>query len=241
MELLFRQLRADEMERPPTQRDQFDNDDVELVDALVREAIQNSLDANDSEQSRTVRVCFNVKQFNGSELSQVLDFVKADDLNPHLSAVGLAKLDESAEFSALTVEDFGTTGLTGSWDGLDQGPFSDFWRRMGLSHKKGQALGRWGLGKLVFSSSSRTRVFLGLTIRHDDREQLLMGQTVLTHHALSDGKRLDSHAFYAIRGDENLQLPERSPDAITEFKRLFALQRNDEPGLSIVVPALRDN
>lgn len=241
MELIFRQLRADEMERPPTQRDQFDNDDVELVDALVRESIQNSLDAKDSTQSPTVRVCFNIKQFNDEELSQVLSLVKAEQLSLHLSAVNLPRLDSSTEFSALTVEDFGTTGLTGSWDGLDQGPFSDFWRRMGLSHKKGQALGRWGLGKLVFSSSSRARVFLGLTVRHDDGAELLMGQTVLTHHALPDGKRLDSHAFYAVRGPEDFQLPERSFEAIAAFKKLFDLQRKNEPGLSIVVPALRDH
>jgi hypothetical protein len=241
MELLFRQLPANEMERPPTQRDQFDNDDVELVDALVRESIQNSLDANDDAQSGGVRVCFNIKQFSGKERGRVLDFLKAEQLNFHLRAVGLQPLDESVDFSVLTVEDFGTTGLTGSWEGLDQEPFCDFWRRMGLSHKKGQALGRWGLGKLVFSSSSQARVFLGLTVRNDDGEELLMGQTVLTHHALSDGTRLDSHAFYAVRGDEDFQLPERSAEAIAEFKELFALQRTYEPGLSIVVPALRDN
>ncbi len=241
MELLFRQLPANEMERPPTQRDQFDNDDVELVDALVRESIQNSLDANDDAQSGAVRVRFNIKRFIGKELGRVLDFLKTEQLNFHLRAVGLQPLDESVDFSALTVEDFGTTGLIGSWDGLDQEPFCDFWRRMGLSHKKGQALGRWGLGKLVFSSSSRARVFLGLTVRSNDGEELLMGQTVLTHHTLSDGTRLDSHAFYAVRGAEDFQLPERSAEAITEFKELFALQRTEEPGLSIVVPALRDN
>ena len=43
MELIFRRQRGGEMDRPPTQRDQFNNDDVELVDALVREALQNSL------------------------------------------------------------------------------------------------------------------------------------------------------------------------------------------------------
>lgn len=241
MELLFRQLPANEMERPPTQRDQFDNDDVELVDALVRESIQNSLDANDDEQSNVVRVCFNIKQLSGEKLGRVLEFLRAEQLNFHLSAVGLPPLDEPVNFSVLTVEDFGTTGLLGSWDGLDQEPFCDFWRRMGLSHKKGQALGRWGLGKLVFSSSSRARVFLGLTVRSNDGEELLMGQTVLTHHTLSDGTRLDSHAFYAVRGPEDFQLPERSAEALAEFKELFALQRTDESGLSIVVPALRDN
>ncbi|MGB3461853.1 MAG: hypothetical protein WBA33_07810 [Rhodanobacter lindaniclasticus] len=241
MELLFRQLPDNEMERPPTQRDQFDNDDVELVDALVRESIQNSLDANDRSQSRSVRVCFNIKKFDGKELEDVLSLIKAEDLNPHLAATGLAPLDESAEQFVLTVEDFGTTGLTGCWDAWDQKPFCDFWRRMGRSHKGGQSLGRWGLGKLVFSSSSRARVFLGLTVRHDDGEALLMGQAVLTHHTLPDGTRLDSHAFYAVEGAKGFQLPESSLQMIENFRSLFGLQRTTEPGLSIVVPALREN
>lgn len=241
MEILFRQLPDNEMERPPTQRDQFDNDDVELVDALVRESIQNSLDANDRLQSVSVRVCFNIKKFDGKELEDLLRFIKVEDLNPHLAATGLPELDKLVEQLVLTVEDFGTTGLTGCWDAWDQKPFCDFWRRMGRSHKGGQSLGRWGLGKLVFSISSRARVFLGLTVRHNDGETLLMGQAVLTHHTLPDGTRLDSHAFYAVEGAEGFQLPERSPHVIAEFKRIFGLQRTDEPGLSIVVPALRQN
>ena len=41
----FRTLGADEVETEPTQRDQFNNDEVGLADALVRESIQNSTDA----------------------------------------------------------------------------------------------------------------------------------------------------------------------------------------------------
>lgn len=241
MELLFRQLPDNEMERPPTQRDQFDNDDVELVDALVREAIQNSLDANDGERAKTVRVCFDIKRFDGEQRSQVCKLLRAEQLNRHLLATSLPELNDSGDLLALTVEDFGTTGLTGQWDRWDEKPFCDFWRRMGRSHKSGQSLGRWGLGKLVFSSSSKARVFLGLTVRHDDAQALLMGQAVLTHHTLPDGTRLDSHAFYAVKGRESFQLPERKPDAIKAFKELFGLRRSDEAGLSIVVPALRDN
>lgn len=244
MELIFRPLPANEMERPPTQRDQFNNDDVELVDALVRETIQNSLDAKDRNASKPVRVCFNIKQFSGAEQKEVLSLLSAAELNEHLVATGLTKIDASTEMSVLTVEDFGTTGLVGRWDDWDDEPFCDFWRRMGRSHKGGQSLGRWGLGKLVFSSASRARVFLGLTVRNDDGEALLMGQAVLTHHKMPDGSRLDSHAFYAVcgkLGGENFQIPERCGEVLESFKKLFSLKRNDEPGLSIVVPALRDN
>jgi len=240
MELLFRPLPANEMERPPTQRDQFDNDDVELVDALVREAIQNSLDANDREQSEIVRVCFDIRRFDDAERAEVLRLLRAEQLNRHLVAISLPEIDEGDDLLTLTVEDFGTKGLTGRWDGRDEMPFCDFWRRMGMSHKSGQFLGRWGLGKLVFSSSSKARVFFGLTVRHDDAEELLMGQAVLTHHML-DEALLDSHAFYAVRGEDDYQLPEREPKAIDDFKRLFGLRRLSEPGLSVVVPALRDN
>lgn len=244
MELLFRSLPANEMERPPTQRDQFDNDEVELADALVRESIQNSLDAHDNAESQSVRVCFNIKEFKPEERAQVLRLLDAEQLNEHLALTGLPTLDPAENMSALTIEDFGTTGLVGRWDDWDEKPFCDFWRRMGRSHKGGQSLGRWGLGKLVFSSTSRARIFLGLTVRNDDAKALLMGQAVLTHHKMPDGSRLDSHAFYAVRGklrEEMFQVPERSPDEIKSFKTLFGLMRADEPGLSIVVPALRDN
>ena len=65
----------------------------------------------------------------------------------------------------LVIEDFGTTGLRGAWDRKDDQGFSDFWRRIGRSHKRGQQGGRWGLGKLVFSGASRVRSFFGLTIQ----------------------------------------------------------------------------
>jgi hypothetical protein len=244
MELIFRSLPAGEMERPPTQRDQFDNDDVQLVDALVRESIQNSLDANDKAASKSVRVCFNIKEFGAGELAEVHELIDVATLNTHLALSEMPTLDVNAPMRVLTVEDFGTSGLTGSWSDWDDSPFCDFWRRMGRSHKGGQSLGRWGLGKLVFSSASSARIFLGLTVRKNDAESLLMGQAVLTHHKMPDGARKDSHGFYAAQGTlhgEPFQIPERNPEIVEKFKVVFGLKRATEPGLSVVVPALRDS
>ena len=42
----------------------------------------------------------------------------------------------------------------GAIDLKDNGQFCGFWRQFGRSNKKGSSGGRWGLGKLVFSSSS---------------------------------------------------------------------------------------
>lgn len=240
MELRFRIPAVDEMERPPTQRDQFDNDDVELVDALVRESIQNSLDARSESVPGPVRVCFRISELTGEKLAQANEIIQPENLNKHLNACDLPSINNSEPLRVLVVEDFGTTGLTGSWNSMDEMPFSDFWRRMGRSHKSGQALGRWGLGKLVFSSSSKGRVFLGLTVRAGDAARLLMGQAVLTTHQLKDGTRQDSHGFYAEPG-VGIQLPVRDAVVIEKFCKAFDIERKNDCGLSIVIPYIRDN
>ena len=236
MELIFRRLHAAEMERPPTQRDQFNNDDVELADALVREALQNCLDA--AQNGGVVQVRFALHDATEAEVATLRRYLDLDQLRSRLAACSL--LPEALDFErpkVLAIEDFGTTGLTGSWDSWDKQPFCDFWRRMGLSHKGGKSLGRWGLGKLVFSSSSQARVFFGLTVRADDPQlSLLMGQAVLTTHELDGAKRFDSHGFYAVAGDDEIQLPLTNSVEVAEFREACRLTRTNEPGLSIVVP-----
>ena len=205
MQLSFRRLSDGEMDRPPTQRDQFNNDDVELVDALVRESLQNSLDAADDE---IVRVRFSLHRPDDAGRAALLAQLDLEQLCMRLRACA-TDLDSIAfpDPKLLVIEDFGTTGLTGSWTSMDKGPFSDFWRRMGKSHKSGKSLGRWGLGKLVFSSSSEVRIFFGLTVRKADPElPLLMGQAVLTTHDF-DEQRFDSHGFFCRMSETGMQLP----------------------------------
>lgn len=234
MQLRFRQLGDGEMDRDPTQRDQFNNEEVVLVDALVRESLQNSLDAAAGE---IVRVRFSLHRPDGAgrerllaqfELEQLCKRLRACAIDPDSIALADPKL--------LVIEDFGTTGLTGSWNSMDKEPFSDFWRRMGKSHKAGRSLGRWGLGKLVFSSSSEARIFFGLTVRETDPERpLLMGQAVLTTHELG-GERFDSHGFYCELSETGMQLPITDVDEVRRFAAACGVYRTHEPGLSIIVP-----
>lgn len=234
MQLSFRRLSDGEMDRPPTQRDQFNNDDVELVDALVRESLQNSLDAAAEE---TVRVRFSLHKPDDASKQTLLARLDLDELRKRLSACAIDPNSISlADPKLLVIEDFGTTGLTGSWNSMDKEPFSDFWRRMGKSHKAGKSLGRWGLGKLVFSSSSEARVFFGLTVRNTDPElRLLMGQAVLTTHDFGT-HRFDSHGFFCELSESGMQLPVTKADAVNEFAAACGVSRSHEPGLSIIVP-----
>lgn len=169
------------------------------------------------------------KRFNIDQLAKRLS---ACSINPE--SINLAKP------KLLVIEDFGTTGLTGSWNSVDDNPFCDFWRRMGKSHKGEKSLGRWGLGKLVFSSSSKARIFFGLTVRQSDPTSLLMGQAVLTNHVL-DNTRFDSHGFFCKVGKDQIQLPIIEKEDIDSFKSVCGINRSDrDAGLSIVVPYILD-
>ncbi|MEN8877609.1 MAG: hypothetical protein ABF338_10280 [Hyphomonas sp.] len=158
----------------------------------------------------------------------------------HARSSGL-ELDEIdfAQPYALVVEDFGTWGLTGCTHSVDDGNFSDFWRRHGKSHKTGTSRGRWGLGKLVYSSSSMVGAFFGFTVRDGDPKRYLMGQTVLdlrTH----EGKEYPPHAFFSeIEGEDiesQLPVPTNDEAYIKEFVAQFKLSRKTESGLSVVIP-----
>ena len=234
MEWLFRQMPKNEVERDVTQRGQFDTDDARIEATLIREAHQNSLDARVKGENGPVRTRITLFQPSGKEEYFETLF---SGLVPHLEAsdIDLSNIDFRKP-TFLVIEDFGTTGLTGKWDAWDTTPFTDFWRREGRSHKSGTSNGRWGLGKLVFSSASKIRTFFGLTIRHDDPDQpLLMGEAVLTTHPLGD-KKFVPYGFFANEDPDLLQLPETNLSDIGNFCAASGITRTSQPGFSVAIP-----
>jgi hypothetical protein len=229
----FIELEDGEVEQEPTQRDQFNNDDVELAAALVRESIQNSTDAPSG--SGPVKVRYAIHNLSDSKAKRLKALF--DTLMPHLDACGVSTaplLDDPAR--VLVIEDFNTFGLTGATDHLDESNFRNFWRRHGKSGKTGKAGGRWGLGKLVYSSASRISCFFGLTLRAGDTAPLLMGQAVLGTHELIEARH-PPHGFWfqdaTMRG---LQLPVSDPAIVGPFADLVGFARTAETGLSLMIP-----
>ena len=138
------------------------------------------------------------------------------------------------------IEDFGTCGLTGSTTEKDTDNFSDFWRRHGKSHKTGKSRGRWGLGKLVYSTTSQIGVFFGVTRRSSDDLPKLMGQTVLNLREVG-GRRYPPHAFFADIANPDdtysrIPVPIQDISFLKEFMKNFRLDRHTESGLSVVIP-----
>jgi len=225
------------VEQGLTQRDQFNNEEVSLGDALVREVIQNSSDATSDNQPVDVRFSFNI--LSGARAQELRALFS--DLRSHLAAcqMDLTPLDQT-EIRVLVIEDFNTTGLTGAYDSLDEGHFRNFWRRHGRSSKGGSSGGRWGLGKLVFSSSSDVRAFFGLTVRNDGRGPLLMGQAVLANHEVN-GVRYPAHGFwFQNRTAAGLQLPVTDPANVRRLCTCLGITRTTEPGFSVAIPWIHE-
>ena len=223
-----------------TQRDQFNNDDVDLAEALVREVIQNSSDAEDK-SGQPVKVRFALTTITGVQAKWFSEQFEA--LRKHLDACGVDSAPLSdASIRILSIEDFNTRGLSGAFDEVDNDNFDRFWRSVGESAKSGKSGGRWGLGKLVYSSSSKLRAFFGLTLREGDIGSALMGQAVLKNHRL--GKKLHpAHGFWFERRDEEtrLQIPVTGQSDVEAFAKLTGLSRSGQCGLSLVIPWLLES
>ena len=235
----FQVLSPAQVETEITQRDQFSNDNVTLNETIVRETIQNSLDAYE-ESTKQVKVTFRwLDKTNGLKQDYFKSLLEEQTIHAQAAGIDLKEIDFSSP-RALVIEDFGTKGLTGEIKTKDNQNFSDFWRRHGKSHKSGKSRGRWGLGKLVYSTTSQLGVFFGLTVRSGDPTPHLMGQSVLNLYELG-GKQYLPHSFFADQSHpndiyQNIPVPIVSRQLVSEFQEQFQLDRTSQSGLSIVIP-----
>lgn len=221
----------------------------DLVDALVREAIQNSLDARRGSSRVRVKFTFGT---GAAALPAEAAREYFRGLREHLTQVGgslqaaLPQANEPVPY--LLIEDFGTRGLTGD-PSIDpeleptnetKNDFFYFWRNVGRSNKGEVDRGRWGLGKAVFSVASRIRTIFGLTRRADDARSLLLGQSVLKTHIVNGVRRYPYGFFAHYLKKDGLPLPIEDPLLLERFFDDFRLGRT-EPGLSVIVPYYRDD
>jgi hypothetical protein len=239
----FREMMKGEMNADPVHGEFFSTEALDsLAAALVREFIQNALDARQGVDP--VRVRFVLGKTDADSTSPYVDglrgHVQAKD-----SGVKKEVLPDADEpMSFLGIEDFGTRGLRGdpTHDDEDIGAsaghrndFYYFWRNLGRSGKGEAERGRWGLGHTVFAAASRMNSFLGLTVRDDDGRKLLMGQSVLKIHRV-DGKKYSPYGWFGLGGEQSFVLPVESPALTDHFCEDFMLDRSASPGLSVVIP-----
>jgi len=224
----------------------------DAVSALIREDIQNRLDAKSKQgEQSSVKVCYNL-----SAKGESLDREQADkwlaELEPHLNAPKtLEELGAQSPFRVdrkmpyLVIEGFNTTGLKGDSletkdpvESSDRNDFYWFIRNVGRTRKKVGDRGRWGLGKIVYPASSDVRSFFCYSVREGDCRPTLVGRSVLAIHAIN-GSEYVSEGYFAKFESENPEfaVPEESGQEIEQFVKDFNIQRSSsDPGVSLVVP-----
>lgn len=250
MQWHFSEKRPSDKTRDPIAGEFFSSDAIKNAgEALVREGIQNSLDARlNREGLARVRIYLSGER---GALSAADMGRWTKDAWPHLQAArnGLQPGAVSPTMSCdyLVFEDFGTTGLVGDPEAIEpiegeNNAFFYFFRAEGKTEKSGDDRGRWGIGKQVFPRSSRAQMYFGYT--ETELGSLLMGGCVLKHHK-AQGTMYKPDGYFGIqrevRGDQ-LTVPARDLAVIESFRRDFNLRRSPgERGLSIVVPWLDEN
>lgn len=249
----FRAMGKAEINLDPIQGEFFTSQDI--ADRLVRETLQNSLDAAIS-NGNPVTVRFTLRNNASSNVARSGTYFSG--LRPHLehsldvNAPGRDELDDvsgQSTFSYLLIEDFNTKGLTGDvqqYEDLSDASASDdnhfYWfvRNVGRSGKRGLEGGSWGVGKYVFPDASKINTFFFLTSRVDDSRTLLMGQSVLKMHILDDVRHYPYGHYADIEEGSEFALPIDDQDSAQTFKHDFGLTRGEENGLSIVIPFPED-
>ncbi len=208
--------------------------------AIIRETIQNSLDAaQDLEKPVTVtfeRVTLGRQDFGADQLAVAFNACLESGFVGERDKPAFVDARESLEkeaFDTLVIRDTNTTGASNL---VAAGSAISMWEALtkstGINEKPGDSgkMGSWGLGKNASFAASRFRTALYATAFQQDSSSagagrhLFQGKAVLASHRLRD-ELYNPNGYFGASGYEPLQ-----DDDVPEMYRLEA------PGTSIWIP-----
>lgn len=212
----------------------FDRDDFPYTETLVREAIQNSLDArtgNNSPATITFRFHSGSVSEVQSILSQAVDFRREAEL-------GVPNDWNEGKFHWVTIEDFNTTGLDGRLDDRF-GNFWNYWLNFGMSNKGAGSRGGRGIGRVTFLIASRLQTVIGYTRRTTD-QKIAACAMVRLRGMKSDRGILATHAYLAAKEQSDVYELHDSDEFLQELASSFRFQgyraQNNSGGLALAIP-----
>jgi hypothetical protein len=217
------------------------------VSLLVREAVQNSIDAV-LDKSKPVRMRFFVGKIDQTKHQKYMN-----TLVPHIDVAldkPLADI-KPEDLTYLIVEDFNTKGLKGNTTSKrpvadpaekDKDSFYFFEWKTGESNKDSGTGGKWGVGKVVFSFVSHIKTYLVFSSRQKEsapagNTNLFFGHNVMKCHDLDNNERCKAKHRLMKTDEAGNQIPFDEPEIIEKFTSEWQVKRKlEEPGTSIVVP-----
>ena len=203
-----------------------------LYESLVREAIQNSLDAKNEEIDGPVEVHFTQETIEKTalpgweSLKQALEAsvnVKSnDEKTTRFFSVAARQLDNE-KIRALKVSDYNTSGLEGGITGVQGSSWSRLVKESGTSNKSGVAGGSFGIGKAAYFACSQLRTVFFSSLSTTG-EQSYIGVSKLISFDLPDGTMsqgigyyAESDKFHAIPGQANFDDSEKRVKSGTDI------------------------
>lgn len=253
-EWLFDRVEPGQMERNPVSEEFFTNDT--RLEAIIREAIQNSLDAR-ANVNAPVEVRIYFSDIAGSlPADKFAKYMAGGDKRFNDPKNGLASpaqtMAEDCQF--LVVEDFNTTGLTGMTDEKpiledvahrnDWNYYNYFFRENGSTKVGANTLGSWGAGKCVFQRASKLKASFTYSVRDGYApKEFVVGKATHQYHQDDDRVTWSPDGWFGVtvpKDSENalkmLKRPIEDASFIEDFKKDFNISRIDEVGTSIVIP-----
>lgn len=237
----FRSLDPNDNSGTSTVEDNFANEERTSVEILVRETLQNPLDARHSDE--VVEVHYNLVSVNRHK-SIFAQELFSEENHKHLVAGNLLPaggLPDVVQF--LVVEDFGTSGLEGCYtdssvDGASEN-WNAFWFREGEGAKPTKSNGGAGQGKITLYTTSEIRTVLALTHRVSDDAELLLGCCRFRQNYKIPGNSL-RWAKEGRWGSTNepgvLCAPIQDEEFLALVKSELSLKRGNHAGTTFIVP-----
>jgi len=242
----FRMLNPNENSGSSISDDNFSVEERTNVEILVRETLQNPLDARASVDDQ-VKVSYRVIEVDLAQ-SVVAKALFSGAWVEHAKAGHLLQSSLPDKGRFLLIEDFGTTGLEGAYtDSAVDGPsenWNAFWFREGEGAKHARANGGAGQGKITLYLASEVRTVIALTRRKSDERELLFGCTRFLRNYRLNGKkeRWAKEARWGGEPDPDKQsIPITDRVLIDAAKKELRLHRADMAGTSFIVPLPQDN
>ena len=224
------------------------NNSMPLLDLLVRESVQNSLDAFKKE-TEYITVNFGVNKFDNVKLADELEGISD----------ALIKKYPDRESKYLYIRDSGTEGLTGPLhynekkDGSNPGNLLKLVYEIAKPQENKGAGGSWGYGKTVYfrigiglviyysriklaTGEYQSRLAACLVENEKDPDALLRSQKLNSQRGLAWwGKE---YAFISDGIEIKGTIPETDENEINKFLSIFGFEPfgDDETGTAIIIP-----
>ena len=217
------------------------------LSSVVREVIQNSLDASKLNEHQPVRVTFKLHKIPKKDAPEITLLrrhltacqIEAKDQN-EVKALkfydnAISRIDNEQEIKILAIHDSNTTGLTGPTD-KNFGAWAALVKGTGVSQKQSDSLGSFGHGsKAPFSLSDIRSVFyLSHVCEGENVEKRFQGKSILQTHSMENFGSTQGTGYFGWASSEDCAplLDEEVPKWASKIRA----DVDGVPGTTILVP-----